>query len=64
MEASKPEVRIEVEPEQGPAFEWRSFSYLKRMLFLEVDPLVAHGFRTRLELQVRGSRHIGASGAV
>lgn len=30
-------------------FRWRPWSFFMRMFFLDVDPLVAHGYRVRLE---------------
>ncbi|GAX83000.1 hypothetical protein CEUSTIGMA_g10427.t1 [Chlamydomonas eustigma] len=30
-------------------FKWGPFSFMRRMFFLDVDPLVNHGFNTRLE---------------
>ncbi len=40
------------EPPRKP-FRWGRFSLLKRIFFLDVEPFIYHGYRRRLETEVR-----------
>ena len=33
----------------GPGFQWLPFSAWKRLFFVDIDPLVKYGYKTRLE---------------
>lgn len=63
MKASKtvdveaPDINLKHKADEKPAKPfpgWRT-GFFRRLFFLDVEPLVAHGYSTRLEPQVRGS---------
>lgn len=57
MKPKEQDVEGGAKPASGSTFQMGKYNFFKRFFFLEVDPLVAYGFRNAAELEVRNLYH-------
>ncbi len=48
----------------APPLKWRKFNWWRRLLFIDMEGLVSHGFSTRLEPEDMCARWAGGVGGV